>query len=73
MDETTPQSPPLTRADLIWYGERIRDLQKKIRLLTRILVDKKIIGEEMAKTFEETTLIDKKELLEWYNERRKRK
>lgn len=60
----------LTRDDLRWLEERmdrlskqIRDTNKRIRLLVRILVDKKIIGPELAKSFEETSA---KEILEWY-------
>lgn len=46
-----------------YYNEQLRNANKKIKLLVRILVDKKIIGEELAKTFEETVPSD---ILEWY-------
>jgi hypothetical protein len=51
--------PTVTQRDLDWVNERIRKTNTKIRLLVRILVDKKIIGQEMAKTFEETVDEDK--------------
>ena len=44
--------------------KRISDDKKMFRLLVRILVEKKVIGEELAKTFEETQSSD--ELLEWF-------
>lgn len=50
--------------------ERIDRINKKIRLLVRILVDKKIVGTELAKSFEETepvAEIDK--ILKWYSNR----
>lgn len=52
------------REDREYLSNRIRDQSKKIRILVRILVDKKIIGPELAKTFEETT--PNKDILEWY-------
>ena len=77
MDEKPVATPaPMTydqfRREIQYYEERIQDLRKKMRLLVRILVDKKIIGDEIAKTFEETALLDKKELIKWYDERRKK-
>jgi len=62
----------LTWDDLRWLQERVDRMGIKIRLLVRILVDKKIIGEELAKTFEETSL-DKEKLLEWFVEKIKSK
>lgn len=55
-----------TRADYEWINSRISDVSKKIRLLTRVLVDKKIIGDEVAKSFEETHV---KEITDWYIEK----
>ena len=49
----------LTRID-----NRISNEKKMFRLLVRILVDKKVIGDELAKTFEETQ--SSKELLDWF-------
>jgi len=46
-------------------SKRIEDTNKKIRLLVRILVDKKLIGPELAKTFEETAS-SSKDILAWY-------
>lgn len=56
--------------EMRYYDERITELKKKIRLLVRLLVDKKIIGEELAKSFEETS---SDELIEWYENRLKNK
>jgi len=66
---------PVTRSDTQWLQRQIddlykadRDMKKMFRLLVRILVDKKIIGEELAKTFEEskgTTKADVQKLIEW--------
>ncbi len=57
----------ITREDLRdetrYINNRVDDLRKKIKLLVRILVDKKIIGSELAKTFEETVPSD---ILKWY-------
>ena len=39
-----------------------QDIKKLIKLLVRILVDKKIIGEELAKTFEESKKPAKEDL-----------
>jgi len=51
-------------------SERIVELRKKIRLLVRILVDKKIVGEEIAKSVEESTPEDERiaedKLIEWF-------
>lgn len=46
-----------------YYNEQLRNANKKIKLLVRLLVDKKIIGTELAKTFEETVPND---ILDWY-------
>jgi hypothetical protein len=49
-------------------NERMQNDKKMLRLLIRILVDKKIIGPELAKTFEETIgqTPEAKELVEWF-------
>jgi len=64
--------PSVSKSDLDWLGKRIdytnediRAIKSKIRLLVRLLVDKKIIGEELAKTFEESKAVNPK-LIEWY-------
>jgi len=59
-----------TIEDHNYLSKRIRDTNAKIRLLVRILVDKKIIGTELAKSFEETS---SKEILEWYLKNKKTK
>jgi len=57
-------------------SEQISDLKKKIKLLVRMLVDKKIVGEETAKSVEESTPEDEKlaeeKLIEWFLEERKK-
>jgi len=70
VEKTEPRY--LTWDDLRWLQERVDRMGIKIRLLVRILVDKKIIGEELAKTFEETSP-DKEKLLEWFIEKIKSK
>jgi len=67
----------VTQNDLQWHSQRmdridkrINRINKKIRLLVRILVDKKIIGPELAKSFEETEAIaDIEKILKWYENR----
>lgn len=66
MSEAKTETPNyVTRENLSWLERRVDRLQtqmdeqcaahiKRIRLLVRILVDKKIIGEEIAKSVEET-------------------
>ena len=50
--------------------ETIKRYRKMMRLLVRILVDKKVIGTEIAKTFEETEAVaDIDKILEWYENR----
>lgn len=65
MSEVKKEAVPEWQSDYNWlsrrldriendFSERISSLRKKIRLFVRILVDKKIIGEEVAKSIEET-------------------
>ena len=54
------------RRDIQYLKEDVRSLRKKIRLLVRILVDKKIVGAELAKSVEETAKKD--EILKWFLE-----
>lgn len=75
MPEKEAESPPCVpvdvyKADYEYLSKRIRTQDKKIRLLVRILVDKKIIGPEVAKSFEETS---SKDILEWYLKNEKTK
>ena len=66
-EETVVVVDYVTREDLRYnmdnVNDRINDLRKKLKLLVRLLVDKKIIGEELAKSFEETMPSD---ILKWY-------
>ena len=45
-----------------YLTNRIQILEKKIRLLVRILVDKKMIGTELAKTFEEAVALPPRDI-----------
>lgn len=51
------------------FSERISNLKRKLRLFVRILVDKKIIGEEVSKSIEEVFAEDNEaideETLNW--------
>jgi hypothetical protein len=76
------EAKPMTQNDYDYLSRRIERLSerqreqredherlsKRIRLLVRILVDKKIVGEEVAKSVEET---GKKDLLDWLIEQLK--
>lgn len=46
------------RRSLRYIEEDVRNLRKKLRLLVRILVDKKVVGGEIAKSIEETKTAD---------------
>jgi len=75
-----PEKTPnyVTRESLSWLERRVdrlademreqcRNHARRIRLFVRILVDKKIIGEEVAKSIEETLPDESKALLDWFN------
>lgn len=81
MSESEKEVKPEWRADYNWLSrrldrienemsERITKLKKRLRLLVRILVDKKIVGEEVAKSVEETVSedeeIEETKLIEWF-------
>lgn len=59
------------------FQGQIDALSKRVRLLVRILVDKKIVGEEIAKSVEESVAEDEEDedkLIEWFlSEREKNK
>jgi len=86
--ETEKDTKAAWQADYNWLSkrldridtemsERIVELRKKIRLLVRILVDKKIVGEEIAKAVEESTPEDERiaedKLIEWCLAEREKK
>lgn len=88
MSEVEKQTVAEWKADYNWLAkrldrmetemsERIVDLKKKVKLLVRILVDKKIVGEEIAKSIEESTPEDEKlaedKLIEWFLAEREKK
>jgi len=70
--EETPNyaTTQFVRSEMEYYNRQVSDLKKKIRLLVRILVDKKIIGAELAKSFEETAT--PADVLAWYEEKHKK-
>lgn len=71
--------PSVTKSDLDWVHKRIdyvnedlRAMRSKLRLLVRILVDKKIIGVELAKTFAEAKEIspeDMDRIVAWFQQK----
>ena len=70
MDEKT--EAPLTQGDYRYLNSRmdslqkeIDDIRKRLRLLVRILVDKKIVGEETARSVQETKASDS-EVIDWW-------
>jgi len=79
MDEVKQEEKPMTKSDYEWLSRRIDSLQermfeenqnlrRKLRLLVRIMVDKKIIGAELAKSVEESFASDDEaanDKLEW--------
>jgi len=55
------------RNSISYLKEDIRNLQKKIKILVAVLVDKKLIGEQTAKAFTETC---PEEVVEWFLKKR---
>lgn len=78
MSEKSANVPVVTKSDIDWLNDRIdrvyesiSKVNTKIKLLVRILVDKKTIGPELAKTFEEArelTPEDIQKLLKYLDE-----
>jgi len=66
-EKTVASEPVVSWSDYRHLQDQLYAQKKMIRLLVRILVDKKIIGEELAKTFEESKkpTINPK-IQEWY-------
>lgn len=78
MSEVKKEDSRPWQSDYDWLSKRIDRLQtqmdeqcsaqaKRIRLLVRILVDKKIVGEEIAKSVEETFKKEESAVLDWFN------
>lgn len=61
------------RRSIRYLEEDIRNLRKKMRLLVRILVDKKIVGEEVAKSIEESFKDGNKAIFDWFMDELKSK
>ena len=61
MDEKTASA--VSHYDIEWINRRLDKIETKIRLLTRLLIEKKIIGADIAKSIEETSAED---LIDWY-------
>jgi len=75
VSEEKASVPEVSQRDLDWMGRRIDRIweqiykdQKKLKLLIALLVDKKVIGGELAKQIQETLFKgeDKASLLEWF-------
>jgi len=68
------QPAPVTWDDLRretdWMNKRIEDQRKKIRAIVALLIEHKVVSEEMARLlFEETVIPEEtkmKNILEWY-------
>ena len=69
MDEKV-QAAEVCRGDIDWINRRLDRIEAKIRLLTRLLIEKKIIGADIAKSIEETS---SESLLDWYIKELKKK
>ena len=61
------------KSEIDWLNRRIdmqyqeiQQLRKKIKALVAILVDEKIIGEELGKIFEESKETTNSKIVEWY-------
>lgn len=54
------------RRSMRYLEEDVRNLRKKMRLLVRILVDKKVVGEEVAKSIEESLKGRSDPVLDWF-------
>ena len=73
MEETTKVQPDYSN-EINWINGRIDGLyeelrtdRKRVRMLVALLIDKKIIGEELAKQIQETFKSeDKTEILNWF-------
>lgn len=65
-EKTVASEPVVSWSDYRYLQDQIYAQKKMIRLLVRILVDKKIIGEELAKTFEESKVEVNPAILEWF-------
>lgn len=58
------------RRSIRYLEEDIRNLKKQIKFLVAVLVDKKLIGEQIAKSFTETA---PKEVIEWFTKKLEKK
>lgn len=72
IDEKKPEPNYVTWEDLRsenrYLREDIRNLKKQLKIIMGVLVDKKLIGEQLAKAFSETC---PKEVLEWFLKKQK--
>jgi len=58
------------RSSIRYLEDDIRNLKKQIKFLVAVLVDKKLIGEQTAKSFTETV---SKEVIEWFTKNLEKK
>jgi hypothetical protein len=73
MSEKAPATPDYAyRSDINYLNQRMASLETKVRLLVRMLLDKKILGEEAAKTFMETKTDSERtaEIVEYYRKKK---
>lgn len=54
MSKAEAVQPSVSKADIDWLSERLMRTEKRLRLILAILIDKKLIGEQMARSIEET-------------------
>ena len=67
MSEKSLTEPTVSWSDYRYLSDQLHAQKKMIQLLARILVDKKIIGEELAKTFEEGKEVKiNPKILDWF-------
>ena len=68
MDEKATVSTPnyAYQYQIDWINQRLDRLEKKCKILIAIMVDKKMISQEIAKVIYETNPKDQLNLIEWY-------
>ena len=72
MEKAKEEAAPVTKSDIEYLERRMErayqdreKLRKMIRIVIGILVDKKLVGEQLAKTFMESREVDLDKLLEF--------
>lgn len=70
MTESVKKDESVAPYQIDWINRRLDRIEAKMRLLTRLLIEKKIIGVDIAKSIEETS---SEEILDWYLDELKKK